>query len=511
LRKDALLNVFLFAALAVCGAAALGVDFTAAYPPGDGGLFYAICRQLEAAHFVYPGAIDYNGSSIPFAYSPGAFYIVALLRSLTHLPLGGAMNLWVGAWAFALGPAAYWASRQILPSRLAAFASALYAVLVMHSFEYLGMGGGLTRSPGLCFLMLASGAMWRLKTRYSRANVCLAAALCAGCGWAHMEFFLLLVIGGIIIAIANRLSIAKIATLSGLTAVLLLPWPIAVALRGTLPAMAVALHTAHGAGDFSILWFFVNVAGNPFESPVAGLGVAALIVAIARREFVWPVWALVIALVDSRAGPQVDHFVVGLAVGSAVAALERMSLDVQWSRALIATAVAIGIAAAGADTVFAQQCVRISQTDVDDMTWLKDHTPARAAIVVAFADTGGAAPTDQTYEWLPVFAQRWSATAFEGLEWVSLSRYRRMSNSLLYVQTYCGHIGVPCLEQFARARIEPHRPWYVYLPYHSEYASLLREEIERSGSFETVHVSASGAIFAALPGRTAVRRSLRLS
>src|SRR5947209_5611673 len=53
------------------------------FPIGDGGLFFAMVRELRANHFALPHLVSYNGDHFPYAYPPLAFYLTAGLWTLT--------------------------------------------------------------------------------------------------------------------------------------------------------------------------------------------------------------------------------------------------------------------------------------------------------------------------------------------------------------------------------------------------------------------------------------------
>ncbi len=480
--------------LALCGPSALGIDFSAAYPAGDGGLFYAICDQLQRAHLAYPLAIAYNGFSIPFAYSPAAFFSVASASSLAHVPLGIAMNVWIALWALAIGPAAYWTAFTILQSRIGAVATAFYVVLLPHYFNYLGMGGGMTRCPGFVLLTLACGAIWRLTAQWSRKRAALAACLSAACAWTHMEFFLLLAISGAAIAIANRLSLGRVATLAAMVAVIVAPWPLLLWLRGTLAATIVALHTSHGTQAVTPVDVFDTMFGD--ASIFGLLGVFAGAVSIVRRQFLWVAWAFIVAILDSRAGGQVTHLPIGLAFGQTVAWIVASATDANQRRALAFGSFAVVVFGCYTTFADAHSDVRIRSGDVADMSWIATHTPASAAIVVAAAGPEEASYSDQTYEWLPAFAQRRSPTTFEGLEWVDVALYRRYSGNLAFVVA-CGYRDARCFERFAKKRIPTDEPWYLYVPLHFARSPEFARSLEANPDFVSVRSSAFGEIFAA--------------
>jgi len=65
----------------------LALPLSSSFPLNDGGLFYAMIRDLQTNGYALPVFSSYNSAQIPFAYPPLAFYITGLLADLTNIPL----------------------------------------------------------------------------------------------------------------------------------------------------------------------------------------------------------------------------------------------------------------------------------------------------------------------------------------------------------------------------------------------------------------------------------------
>jgi len=71
--------------IALVSAVLLGVGVRAfhvlshGFPLNDGGLFFSMVRDLQAAHYHLPAFTSYNDAGIPYAYSPLGFYLAGLL------------------------------------------------------------------------------------------------------------------------------------------------------------------------------------------------------------------------------------------------------------------------------------------------------------------------------------------------------------------------------------------------------------------------------------------------
>src|SRR5271169_5574658 len=125
----------------------------AGFPLNDGGMFYVMLRELKSNHFLIPAFTSYNYSNIPFAYPPFGFYAGALLSVI------GIPDLEILRWLPVLIniltiPAFFLLAETLLEDRpRAAIATVFYALTPVYGWEI--MGGGLTRSFGALFMLLA--------------------------------------------------------------------------------------------------------------------------------------------------------------------------------------------------------------------------------------------------------------------------------------------------------------------------------------------------------------------
>ena len=174
--EDRTTRAALLAALAV-GALIRGWHVWGAdFPLNDGGLFYVMVRDIQHAHYHLPAFTSYNGAHIPFGYSPLTFYLAAALNDagVDLLTLFRVLPFLASTACIA---AFYLLARDMLESRAAIAASLLAFAIVPRGFVWLLMGGGLTRSFGYLFALLALHQVWLLYTRRSLRYVPLARGL----------------------------------------------------------------------------------------------------------------------------------------------------------------------------------------------------------------------------------------------------------------------------------------------------------------------------------------------
>ncbi len=152
----------------------LFAPWVAGFPLNDGGLFHAMILSLQENQYRLPQYVEYNGLSIPFAYPPLGFYSGAFLSQIS-----GASPVEILRWlpaiiSMATIPAFYWLAKSILGSSFKAGIAAFIYAFIPRAMSWALMGGGLTRSFGLLFLLLTLASVHALfKKPNKKIPVCL--------------------------------------------------------------------------------------------------------------------------------------------------------------------------------------------------------------------------------------------------------------------------------------------------------------------------------------------------
>src|ERR1700690_1482544 len=139
----------------------------AGFPINDGGLFVVMIEAIKSNGLKLPQYIQYNGLNIPFAYLPFAFYVGAISSNLFHLSPIDIVRWLPGIVSVGTVPAFYYLSRAILDSSYQAGLATLTFAFTPRTFTWTIMGGGLTRSFGMLFLLLSLGCIYRLLKRHN--------------------------------------------------------------------------------------------------------------------------------------------------------------------------------------------------------------------------------------------------------------------------------------------------------------------------------------------------------
>lgn len=390
------------------------------FPLNDGGMFAQMLDDIRNAHFHLPAHITYNFLHIPFSYPPLAFYLGALA---TLLPGQNAVSVlvWLPLCINLLGAVVlYYIARELYPSPFYACLAACCYVAIGRSSEWLIMGGGLTRAPGVVCACMAILLFLRSRNQ-DRMSLAVWSGVWTGlAGLFHLEG-----------AIFAALSLTALAAL--------------------LPSRRTNLHRLVVAGAVSIVvispwlwWLHAHLGfgplqdaartGGPYEHIIGTytlvLLIGSLVVAMAAR-FPYLCWLAIVPVVMRRSPSTYDAVVGGLCMvwfANAILVLLFRWRDHQsrWRAPLLAV-VALGMAVSlnGIPQVRADRLqdlkknsrAQLSPLELEGMRAAEQLTPAGARFFV-FNQRFGGWPTDMVAEWFPYFAQRYCVNTVQGREWL---------------------------------------------------------------------------------------------
>ncbi len=314
--------------------------FATDFPLNDGGLFLVMTRDLQRSHYLLPVTTTYNGAGIPFAYSPFGFYVAGLLNDITRIPLLDVFRLLTLFVTTAVVVALFALAREMLASRVAIIAATVAFALIPRSFVWLLMGGGLTRSFGYLFALLAIRQVYLLYTRRELRLVPLAALFSALTFMSHLETGKWLAISIAVFFLCygrHWRGVMHSALLAVGTLVLSAPWwGTVIAYHGLAPFLAASgtdVSVFTGKAERTEIWNALKVFGIATNEPyfwligsIALLGVltttVSALAATNRRNVVLPVlpiWWLAAVVLDNRAAATYTTAPIALLAGIALA------------------------------------------------------------------------------------------------------------------------------------------------------------------------------------------------
>ncbi len=442
--------------------ARLRIVLASDFPVGDGGMFYVMVQELRRNHFALPMTTGYNFAGIPFAYPPIGFYAVGLLADVTGWDVISIFRFFpLVVDTFALCTFIPLAN-AVLSSRSARLYAVAALGLLPMGYRWVIMGGGITRSLGDLYSILALHQAYRLyiKHEWRRAPAC---ALFSGLTLlSHPEaaFFTAYTIALLFLFSGwSRKGLVSSAVVMAGAAVLSFPWWVTVLTRfgvGTFVNVA----SSDGSGPFSGLASFLVLSLTheslfPLLEMLALLGILRT---IGRRSYFLPTWLAVIFLVQSRAPDQraviplalliaigldevfVPLFRQGTRVSFPIEFFERPPWDRTGAIAHVVVGVVLAMALAASTLDSPQAFAGLSGGEREALSWVATHAPANARVLVI---TGQPWTVDRVSEWFPALTNRRSVATVQGDEWLPGFNLRVEENQTL--QT-CARTDDRCLD-----------------------------------------------------------------
>lgn len=481
------------------------------FPVNDGGMILTMIRDLRSNGFLLPVVTTYNDFNIPFAYPPFGMYAAAFLNSQLSVSEFELLRWLPPLISSATILAFYWLTRQILNSESKAVIAAMLYALLPGSFEWLIMGGGLTRSFGILFSLLAIGYVHRLfSDDAGKKTITLATLFSALTVLSHPEvglqtaaicFVVWIFYGRNILGMKNAIFVAL-----GI-ALLTAPWWMTVLYyHGFLPFQS-AIQTGVRETLIASLFhtFFSTQAGLPLL-PVFSL--VGLFIVVRKRGFFLILWAFLPFFIDPRNSPAIAIFPLLMISSEGLyhvynefvrassqtfpkseAASKYVSIAAQASLVLLALYLFLASYVALPNLA----AISLTDSDLETMKWVRNHTLLESRFLL-MTNRGNISPmTDAYQEWFPTLAERRSQNTLQGLEWILGSNFFPYSQKLVDLQA-CSD--VDCLNSWlAENNIQVD---YI-LCYKRRAPQGLINSLQADSRYGIVYESTNAMIFMVLP------------
>jgi hypothetical protein len=491
------------------------------FPLNDGGLFYAMTRDLRDAGFLLPATTTYNGLDIPFAYPPLAFYLAAILSSIPGIELIDLFRLLPVVFATLTIPVVYLLAREILASRFQALLATWAFALLPRAFDWSILGGGVTRSLGwfLASIAILEGIRF-YRTRETRHGLGMA-VFAALATLSHPGAAVFTITSLILVFLAygrSRQSFIESVGLGVLAAIIAAPWWVTVIkVHGLEPFLAGGQTSTNLLTSFQFLVTF-TITDEPYTTFLAIVGLIGLIYTVAKRRYLLAAWVIVVFVIDPRSATAV---MIPLAMLIAVAVDEVLLAPVSGARVdaaerffpralrrdryvwlLLGVGLMLGMfGAVRADTMLFSPLHALAQPNRETMAWIHDNVPAEAEFLVV---SGGQWYVDANAEWFPVLTGHSSLNTVQGYEWLGKDAWVQQAVRNEALQK-CVFATVECVSDWIET-------WgledaWLYVPVATidslsptgDCCAGLRASIEGSSSFDLVHEGAGGTIFQPRP------------
>jgi hypothetical protein len=492
---------------------------SAGFPVNDGGLFASMVDAILAGPRLLPDSVTYNGLNGPFAYPPLAFLVTAGLEHL--VPIGTVEWLrWLPlAASIATIPAFALLALELAPTRVHAAVATFAYALVPSSFEWLVMGGGLTRAPGMLLAILAVYFGVRAARRSDRSWIGTGIAL-GLVVLTHPEAALFTALSLVLVTLAyarGKRAWSRMIAAAAIGVAVALPWLLVVMTRyGPGPILSAGGTGLNLLQSLAYL-LTMRLTNEPLWMLVAGLAVLGFLYALSARWLFLPAWVVAVVVVDPRGGGNyvaaplailaaiglLDVVIARLArVGGDIASTPGWPTSVLRSRGGSTTLVGVLVLAmlsAFLAPYLLSPMASLSTDARTAMAWARASLPASARVVVV---TGRYWYEDATSEWFPYLAGRPSVATVQGYEWAGASAWQTQLELFEALQAHATDTAASVEAWGTENRVAYD---YVYVPKGqvggvtsvSDCCTALRQTLRESSSFEIVYDG---------PGATIARR-----
>jgi hypothetical protein len=498
------------------------------FPLNDGGLFFAMVRDLQASHYQLPAFTSYNLAGIPYGYSPLGFYLAGLLNDLTPMTLVDVFR-WLPLTVSALIVVAFaWLAQALLASRTAVIVAVVAFGLLPRSFIWMLMGGGLTRSLGFLFGLVSLRLLYGFYTERRWKYVPLISLAAGLTLLSHLGTAPFTAFSALLFLLAygrHRQALLGSAIAAAGAALVSAPWWYSVVqMHGIQPFLAAGATggSIFGALRLQDLIHTLSVFGvGTAESVLAVvgmLGVLGFLLSLSRGDWVLPAWWISIVLLDARQGSTFSMVPVALLAGVGVAqlllpamrqipvpTLRRTPGRVAWPAPVL---LGLMLAFAAASALVRNPSKPGGLTDMGELSWQeraamdwveRETSPDARFLIVS----GTPWEIDRNSEWLPVLANRKSVATVQGYEWRPIGEFAKKKREYVNLQGCAGWTS-QCLQDWARRTGQ--RFTHVYIPKSPDRpcCNLLRYSLDRDPAYRLIYDGSGAALFVR-------RRPLRLA
>ena len=435
-------------------------------PINDGGMFYVMITDLRANHFLLPAFTSYNHLNIPFAYPPLSFYVAGLISSIGISTFD--ILRWLPPLISTLSIFAfYWMASLMLVSRSKASLATMAYALMPRLFSWYVMGGGLSRSFGLLFLLLTCASVWVVFTQRAPKYILWTALFGAGAILSHPETGLHAATACALIWLFKGRSSRGVrdALLMAVGVILFAsPWWGTVLLQHGFAPFQSALNTGGHDAFFWIAWITLDFSEERFATILMVLGLIGFAVQCARRDWFLPLWVLVPFVVEPRSAMAIATIPIATLAGISlsdlvipgIAAFNSRSnaaaydwekyISGSWIVKLFLSYILL-YALIGAVTYdFSLATYVVSPENRAAMDWIASNTPFGSRFIVL---TGQPDPlADPIAEWFPAYSSRTSQNTIQGREWILGKDFTAFRVRLNQLQS-CLNSAPSCVENWA--------------------------------------------------------------
>jgi hypothetical protein len=426
-------SLLLWAVILLATASRIYLLATTDFPINDGALFTVFTESVGRTFPGLPTWIDFNGLHLPFGYPPLAFWLAA---AATRLGLSTLSIVHVAPVVMNIVYLLLYAAvllRRGCSSLFTAVALFIFATS-FRSFEWLVMGGGLSRGLGGIFALLLILALSRPSSTREPPQwkeLLAAGVAVAGAMLSHLEWGLLSAATALLLLGLRAESprgFVRQSFVLGLTAIaLVLPWASFVYMKHGLAPFIAASSTSDWYNGWKLeplwraYWIFTGQAGATL--PFVVIGAVSLL--LERRPF-WIGFFLLSVFVTPRHGPTPAVLALSVLAAAGAVSFAGIAERVFRSRVLAIGVTSLAVLlAVGARNNWSTRpspyFEPLSPAVRSAMAWVTGHGLGNTFAVVTCPEW----QYDASAEWFPYLTHARSVTTVQGLEWAPPGTFKR--------------------------------------------------------------------------------------
>lgn len=485
----------------------LALPLTSSFPLNDGGLFFNMIRDLQNNGYALPEFTTYNNAGIPFTYPPFALYVTGLLADFTHIELLTILRILPAIVSAAGIPIFYLLAKVILPNKPAAALAAMFFALTPRVFDWMIMGGGITRSFGFLFALLTIHSTHRLFTSRAARFIIWTSIWAALTVLTHPEAIPQTALAAITLYFfldRSRKGFVQALVVSAGVLLLTAPWWITIlGTHGLVPFIAVSTSVTGDSKPVLARVFFLFqfiFTEESFLPLVAVLGLMGAFLQISRRRYFLPLWMALPYLIEPRGGTL--YMMIPLTMLAALGLTEIILPALQFKQHGAADVrvvpqgawpfgifLLIYLLVAGYASAFKiYDRVTLTPSQVAAMEWVRENTGPEAAFLIL---SGNQPLLDPASDWFPALTERVSVATVFGYEWIRDGDFARRISQYENLQN-CRNQAEACLDAW---REESDKDFtHVFIQSSSELVPLTAN-LEKSPNYELIYRDDDVSIF----------------
>ena len=459
---------FLSFAILLGGYARLWQVLPSTFPLNDGGMFYQMTKEIIQNHYKLPFFTHYNGLEIPFVYPPLPFFLIGFFSHIFRIDLLDAFRIFPAIISTFSIPAMFFLTKEITGNKTITALSTIVFSLMPASFNWLIMGGGISRSLGFVFSLLTIQQTWKLykKKRYKYViNVAILSSLTV---LSHPEAIIHTIAGVVVLFLfwgRSRKGILFSGLVLSLVILFTSPWwLINLERHGLAPFLAAGRTGWHQLDAIFKLWVF-NFSDEINLRITGVLALIGLFLLLAKREYFLPLWLIVTYFLEPRSAPLYITPILAMLAAYTINELFLIFNNLEnptknksytsWAenlfqgktvKVVFTLFLSYWVFSAYAIPVYILRNTTLGRNDLTTFRWIEENIPAgsRFAVLTRFKPL-----TDPVSEWFPALTGMVSVNTPQGLEWIGNVDFNHFLLSSMELQN-CFEQQRECLETWQR-------------------------------------------------------------